>query len=74
MTFKSVFFRHYDRRISDGTITFYSLGISKTDFTRLCTEDDFVFDLQTLSRVMSVMQLTDDEKKEMIEAAEKISD
>lgn len=74
MTFKSVFFRHYDRKISDGTITFSSLGISKTDFTRLCTEDDFVFDLQTLSRVMSVMQLTDDEKKEMIEAAEKISD
>ena len=74
MTFKSVFFRHYDRKISDGTITFSSLGISKTDFTRLCTEDDFVFDLQTLSRVMSVMKLTDDEKKEMIEAAEKISD
>ncbi len=73
MTFKSVFFRHYDRKISDGTITFSSLGISKTDFTRLCTEDNFVFDLQTLSRVMSVMQLTDDEKKEMIEAAEKIS-
>ena len=73
MTFKSMFFRHYDRKISDGTITFSSLGISKTDFTRLCTEDNFVFDLQTLSRVMSVMQLTDDEKKEMIEAAEKIS-
>ena len=41
ITFKNLFFRYYDRKIADGTITFSKLGITKTDFTRLCVEEDF---------------------------------
>ena len=69
ISFKNLFFRHYDRKICDGSITFSQLGISKMDFTRFCTEDNFVFDQETLERVCIVMKLTDVEKAELLEAA-----
>jgi hypothetical protein len=69
ISFKNLFFRYYDRKICDGSITFSQLGISKMDFTRLCTEDDFVLDQETLERVCTVMKLTEEEKAELLEAA-----
>ena len=69
ISFKNLFFRYYDRKICDGSITFSQLGISKMDFTRLCTEDDFVLDPETLDRVCTVMKLTDEEKAAFYEAA-----
>ena len=69
ISFKNLFFRYYDRKICDGSITFSQLGISKMDFTRICTEDNFVFDQETLERVCIVMKLTDVEKAELLEAA-----
>ncbi|MBR6528858.1 MAG: hypothetical protein IKT62_02355 [Firmicutes bacterium] len=69
ISFKNLFFRYYDRKICDGSITFSQLGISKMDFTRLCTEDDFVLDPETLERVCAVMKLTDEEKAAFYEAA-----
>lgn len=69
ISFKNLFFRYYDRKICDGSITFSQLGISKMDFTRLCTEDDFVLDPETLDRVCTVMKLTDEEKAVFYEAA-----
>lgn len=69
ISFKNLFFRYYDRKICDGSITFSQLGISKMDFTRLCTEDDFVLDPETLDRVCAVMKLTDEEKAAFYEAA-----
>ena len=69
ISFKNLFFRYYDRKICDGSITFSQLGISKMDFTRICTEDNFVFDQETLERVCIVMKLTDAEKAELLEAA-----
>ncbi len=44
MTFKQLFFRHYDRKVSSGEMSFSQTGIGKTDFTRLCTEENFAFD------------------------------
>ena len=44
-SFRVLFFRYYDRKIADGTITFSQVGISKNDFTKLCTEADFVPDM-----------------------------
>ena len=41
LTFKKLFFRLYDRKISSGEVSFSQLGIGKSDFTRLCTEDNF---------------------------------
>lgn len=69
VSFKNLFFRYYDRKICDGSITFSQLGISKMDFTRICTEDDFVFDQETLTRICKVMNLTEEEKLEFFEAA-----
>ena len=69
ISFKNLFFRYYDRKICDGSITFSQLGISKMDFTRICTEDDFVFDQDTLTRICDVMKLTEEEKIEFFEAA-----
>ena len=45
-SFRVLFFRYYDRKIADGTITFSQVGISKNDFTKLCTEADFVPDME----------------------------
>ena len=69
ISFKNLFFRYYDRKICDGSITFSQLGISKMDFTRICTEDNFVFDQDTLERVCTVMKLSEAEKTELLEAA-----
>ena len=69
ISFKNLFFRYYDRKICDGSITFSQLGISKMDFTRICTEDNFVFDQETLERVCTVMKLSETEKTELLEAA-----
>lgn len=68
-SFKRLFFRLYDRKISDGTITFSKLGISKTDFTRLCTEEDFVFSEETVLRISRVMNLSREEEEELLKAA-----
>ena len=73
ISFKNLFFRYYDRKICDGSITFSQLGISKMDFTRLCTEDDFVLDQETLERVCTVMKLTKEEKVAFFKAATKRS-
>ncbi len=71
ISFKNLFFRYYDRKICDGSVTFSQLGISKMDFTRICTEDNFVFDQETLERVCTVMKLTETERTELLEAAER---
>ena len=72
--FKSMFFRLYDRKISEGVITFSQLGISKMDFTKLCVEDDFAFDEETIRRVSRVMKLTEKEEEGLIEAAKRCTD
>ncbi|MCI8347898.1 MAG: hypothetical protein HFE74_00475 [Firmicutes bacterium] len=71
MTFKNIFFRLYDKKISDGTITFSQLGISKMDFTRLCMEENFVLDEETIIRISDTMNLTEEEKDELLKAAER---
>lgn len=70
MTFKQVFFRIYDRKIGSGEISFSQTGIKKDDFTRLCTEEGFVFDEETLQKISQTMKLSEEEKKALFEAAE----
>lgn len=70
MTFKQVFFRIYDRKIGSGEISFSQTGIKKDDFTRLCTEEGFVFDEETLQKISLTMKLSEEEKKALFEAAE----
>lgn len=71
MTFKQAFFRIYDRKIASGEISFSQSGIEKNDFTRLCTEEGFVFDQETLERISVTMKLTEDEKAMLFGALEK---
>ena len=70
LTFKALFFRFYDRKIADGTITFSQVGISKNDFTKLCTEADFIPDSQTIERICITMKLTEEEAQLLRRAAE----
>ena len=69
-SFRVLFFRHYDRKIADGTITFSQVGISKNDFTKLCTEADFVPDIESVERACKAMKLTEEETAAMLNAAE----
>ena len=71
MRFKQIFFRLYDSKIASGEITFSRTGIKKDDFTKLCTEDGFVFDRETLDKISVTMHLTEEEQKELYEAAER---
>ena len=68
-SFRVLFFRYYDRKIADGTITFSQVGISKNDFTKLCTEADFVPDMESVERACKAMKLTEEETAAMLEAA-----
>ena len=61
MSFKQSFFKIYDRKIMSGEITFSQSGIKKDDFTRLCTEEDFVFDEESLALICEKMKLSDEE-------------
>ena len=63
MTFKQAFFRIYDRKVASGEITFNKTGIKKSEFTRLCVEDGYVFDKETIEMIGFTMFLTDEEKK-----------
>ena len=51
MNFKQCFFRIYDKKIASGEITFSRTGISKDQFTALCTEPAFVFDDALLAKL-----------------------
>ena len=70
LTFKKLFFRLYDRKISSGEVSFSQLGIGKSDFTLLCTEDNFVFDDDTIARISCAMKLTDEENAQLVDAAQ----
>lgn len=72
MTFKQLFFRIYDRKITGGEISFSRTGIKKDDFTRLCTEDDFVFDRDSLTVICDRMEIQGTEREELFAAAEKL--
>lgn len=69
--FKSVFFRLYDKKNASGEVTFSQLNLSKTDFIRLCTEDNFVLERETILKISSAMNLTDEEERELLEASER---
>ena len=60
-TFAVEFFRIYDRKIMSGEISFSQTGISKEDFSRLCTEADFVISREKLETICDRMKLTDSE-------------
>ena len=68
--FKILFFRHYDNAIASGVTTFSKMGINKNDFTRMCSEPGFVLDRESIERAAAAMQLSAEETKQMIDAAD----
>jgi len=69
LSFSALFLRFYDRKIMDGTVTFSKVGISKDDFTNLCTDSDFVPDQKTVERVCFTLKLTEEEAAMLKEAS-----
>ncbi|MEA4922778.1 MAG: hypothetical protein VB031_05345 [Eubacteriaceae bacterium] len=69
--FSVVFFRLYDRKLQAGEITFKEIGISKNDFTKLCTDKTFVPERETVERLCETMKLAEKEIEEFIAAAER---
>ena len=69
MNFKQCFFRIYDKKIASGEITFSRTGISKDQFTALCTEPDFVFDKETLDKLKETMRLSEEQHDALVRAA-----
>ncbi|QHI73580.1 hypothetical protein [Aminipila terrae] len=64
-TFKVEFFRLYDRKIASGEIKFSELGISKEEFTMLCTDSDFIFGEDKVSDLCKRMKLTQEETERL---------
>ena len=70
-TFKIEFFRLYDRKIASGELKFSDLGISKEEFTKLCTEQQFLFTEEKVMDLCKKMNLTKEETKKLTEACKK---
>lgn len=68
-TFAMAFFRIYDRKIASGEITFSQTGMSKEDFTRICTDKTFVPPREELERLCRAMKLTDEECQMLLQFA-----
>lgn len=69
-SFAAVFFRLYDRKIASGEITFSQTGIKKNDFTKICVEPGYVFDAETIDRICRTMHLTQEEERDLRDAAD----
>ena len=68
-TFAIAFFRIYDRKIASGEITFRQTGMSKENFTRICTDKTFVPPRAELERLCGAMKLTDEESQQLLRFA-----
>nr|WP_315019448.1 hypothetical protein [uncultured Aminipila sp.] len=66
--FRIEFFRLYDRKIASGELKFSELGISKDDFTRLCTDTQFTFTEENVKDLCVKMKLTQEEIEKLWEA------
>lgn len=68
-TFASAFFHIYDRKIASGEITFSQTGMSKEDFTRICTDETFILPRKELERLCKAMKLTEEESGQLLQFA-----
>ena len=70
MTFRQEFFRLYDRAISDGICSFTQTGIKKDDFTKLCTDPDFLLDDESIERACAAMGAGTEKRDLLLKLAE----
>lgn len=69
--FAIAFLRLYDRKIASGEITFSQLKMNKEDFTRLCTNTDFVLPSEEIERLCEAMKVTEEERAKLLSFAER---
>ena len=69
MAFGHVFLKIYDRKILSGETTFSRSGIRGNDFTQMCINPEYVMSEEALSIVCQKMPLTEEEKKQIYDAA-----
>ncbi len=69
MTFIQEFFRIYDRAISGGICSFTQTGITKDDFTRLCTDSEFALSEEAVRRACLAMEANGDETELLVRLA-----
>lgn len=69
-SFARIFFRIYDRKIAGGELTFAQMGMKKEDFTKLCTDKNFVPPAAEIRRLCEAMNLTEAEREQMLSFAE----
>ncbi|MHC1723605.1 MAG: hypothetical protein AB9836_10415 [Aminipila sp.] len=66
--FRVEFFRLYDRKIASGELKFSELGMSKDDFTRLCTDTEFTLTEEKIKDLCIKMKLTQEETEKLWES------
>ncbi len=66
--FRTEFFRLYDKKTASGELKFSDLGISKDDFTRLCTDSEFILTEEKIKDLCITMKLTQEEIQKLWEA------
>lgn len=69
MNFSQLFLKIYDRKINEGEITFFTSGIDKNDFTKICIDETFIFEKETFDNICDKMKISDDEKNMLYKLA-----
>lgn len=69
-TFSRELLKIYDRKIMSGEITFFTSGIRKSDFTRFCTDPNYVPDREAFGRMEEGMHFSPEERETLIRLAD----
>lgn len=69
--FAIAFLRIYDRKIASGELSFSRLNMKKEDFTRLCTDTDYVLPEEEIRRLCEAMELNGEETRMLLAFAGK---
>ncbi len=65
ITFARELLRIYDRKLMGGEITFGRSGITKEDFTNLCTHPDYIIPKDRLLVICDKMNLSPEEREKL---------
>lgn len=68
MTFKQLFFRHYDKKVTTGILSFSKTGISKEMFTAICSQEGYLPTEDEARAIAIGLALSEDEERELIES------
>lgn len=60
-TFARTLLGIYDRKLLRGEITFAGSGIQKGDFTKMCTDGEYIIPLERTKVICEKMNLTEEE-------------